>query len=433
MIGIGAIFAAFLVMLTLMFLSIPVAVAILAVGAFGGYLVYGMPLVQTMGGVVWSALNHPAMTAIPLFMLMGELLLRGGIADRMFAALAAWLGRLPGGLLHTNIGTCALFAATSGSSVATAASVGTVALPALCERNYPIRPALGTLAAGGTLGILIPPSVNLLVYGALANVSVGQLFIAGIVPGIALTLLFSLYIGIAYPKAGRQKAASRIPANEKRRLLLHLVPPAVIFGIVMGSIYGGFATPTESAALGVLAALFFVWLNGRLNWTLLENCFIQSARTTGMVFLVIVCALLLNVTLSMTGGTQAVTRWVTSLGLSQTAFLLLLVAFYVVLGMFMDAMSMLVLTVPVAVPMVNVLQVDPVWFGIFVVVMCEIGLVTPPVGMNLFVVQGVRKGGPFNDVIRGALPFVVIMIAFTGLLILIPEIATALPHLALQQ
>jgi tripartite ATP-independent transporter DctM subunit len=201
----------------------------------------------------------------------------------------------------------------------------------------------------------------------------------------------------------------------------------------MGSIYGGFATPTESAALGVLAALFFVWLNGRLNWTLLENCFTQSARTTGMVFLVIVCALLLNVTLSMTGGTQVVTRWVTSLGLSQTAFLLLLVAFYVVLGMFMDTISMLVLTVPVAVHMVTVLQVDPVWFGIFVVVMCEIGLVTPPIGMNLFVVQGIRKGGPFNDVIRGALPFVVIMIAFTGLLILIPEIATALPDLASQQ
>ncbi len=157
MIGIGAIFAAFLAMLALMFLSMPVAVAILTVGAFGGYLVYGMPLVQTMGGVVWSTLNNPAMTAIPLFMLMGELLLRGGIADRMFAALAAWLGWLPGGLLHTNIGTCALFAATSGSSVATAATVGTVALPALGKRNYPIRPTLGTLAAGGTLGILIRP------------------------------------------------------------------------------------------------------------------------------------------------------------------------------------------------------------------------------------------------------------------------------------
>lgn len=429
--SISVIFIGFLIMLALMFLSMPVAVSILTVGGIGGYLAYGMPLVETMGGVVWGTLNNPVMTAIPLFMLLGELLLRGGIADRMFDALAVWLGRLPGGLLHTNIGTCALFSATSGSSVATAATVGTIALPALKERDYPVRPALGTLAAGGTLGILIPPSVNLLVYGSLANVSVGQLFIAGILPGILLTLLFSVYVAFLYPKAGRNSAALEVTKAEKRRLLRHLIPPAVIFGTVMGSIYGGFATPTESAALGVMVAFYFVWKGGRLNWELLENCFIQSARTSGMVILVIVCALLLNVTLSMTGGTQAVTRWVTELGLSQTALLLLLVVFYVILGMFMDAMSMLVLTVPIAVPMVTTLGVDPVWFGVFVVVMCEIGLITPPVGMNLFVVQGVRKGGgDFNDVIRGAMPFVFIMVAFAALLVAFPDIALLLPNLA---
>ncbi|HSF64434.1 MAG TPA: TRAP transporter large permease subunit [Paracoccaceae bacterium] len=425
--SITVIFAGFLVMLLLMFLSMPVAVAILSVGAVGGYMAYGLPLVETMGGVVWGTLNNPVMTAIPLFMLLGELLLRGGIADKMFDALAVWLGRLPGGLLHTNIGTCALFSATSGSSVATAATVGTIALPALAERDYPVRPSLGTLAAGGTLGILIPPSVNLLVYGSLANVSVGQLFIAGILPGIILTLLFSLYIMVAYPDAGRKGPPIVVPAAEKRRLLRHLIPPAVIFGIVMGSIYGGLATPTESAALGVLAALGFVWHNGRLNGTLLMHCFTQSARTTGMVILVIVCALLLNVTLSMTGGTQAVTRWVSSLGLGQTTLLLLLVLFYVILGMFMDAMSMLVLTVPIAVPMVTALGVDPIWFGIFIVVMCEIGLITPPVGMNLFVVQGIRKDkGSFNDVVQGSVPFVLIMIGFAGLLILWPDMALML-------
>lgn len=429
--SITVIFSGFLVMLFLMFLSMPVAVSILAVGGVGGYLAYGMPLVETMGGVVWGTLNNPVMTAIPLFMLLGELLLRGGIADRMFDTLAVWLGRLPGGLLHTNIGTCALFSATSGSSVATAATVGTIALPALGEREYPVRPALGTLAAGGTLGILIPPSVNLLVYGSLANVSVGQLFIAGILPGILLTLLFSAYVAVSYPDAGRNSNVPDVSKAEKRRLLKHLIPPAVIFGIVMGSIYGGLATPTESAALGVMAAFYFVWKGGRLSWHLLENCFIVSARTSGMVILVIVCALLLNVTLSMTGGTQAVTRWVTGLGLSQTTLLLLLVVFYVILGMFMDAMSMLVLTVPIAVPMVTALGVDPVWFGVFVVVMCEIGLITPPVGMNLFVVQGVRKGGgDFNDVIRGATPFVFIMIVFAGLLVAFPQIAMLLPDMA---
>ncbi|OWV37140.1 TRAP transporter large permease [Mameliella alba] len=432
--SISVIFGGFVVMLVLMFLSMPVAVSILAVGGIGGYMAYGMPLVETMGGVVWGTLNNPVMTAIPLFMLLGELLLRGGIADKMFDALAVWLGRLPGGLLHTNIGTCALFSATSGSSVATAATVGTIALPALGERNYPTRPALGTLAAGGTLGILIPPSVNLLVYGSLANVSVGQLFIAGILPGLLLVVLFSAYIALAYPDAGRDSAVIDVPAAEKRRLLRHLVPPAVIFGIVMGSIYGGLATPTESAALGVMAAFWFVWRNRRLSWDLLVNCFVQSAKTTGMVVLVIVCALLLNVTLSMTGGTQAVTRWVTGLGLSPTSLLLLFVLFYVILGMFMDAMSMLVLTVPIAVPMVVALGIDPIWFGVFVLVMCEIGLVTPPVGMNLFVVQGVRKGGgDFNDVVRGALPFVMIMVVFAALLILVPDIALLLPSLSAGQ
>ena len=421
----------FLIMLLLIFLSIPVAVAILAVGGVGGYLAYGMPLVETMGGVIWGTLNNPVMTAIPLFMLLGELLLRGGIADKMFDALAVWLGRLPGGLLHSNIATCALFSATSGSSVATAATVGTIALPALEEKQYPVQPSLGTLAAGGTLGILIPPSVNLLVYGSLANVSVGQLFLAGVIPGLILTLLFMLYVALRYPNAGRNDAVLTVSFAEKRRLLKHLVPPGVIFGIVLGAIYGGWATPTESAALGVVVAFFFVWRSGKLNWQLLENCFIQSARTSGMVILVIVCALLLNVTLSLTGGTQAITKWITELGLSATSLLLLLVVFYVLLGMFMDAMSMLVLTVPIAIPMVTVLGIDPVWFGVFIVVMCEIGLITPPVGMNLFVVQGVRKGGDFNDVVRGAMPFVLIMLLFAGLLILLPQLALYLPTLSL--
>jgi len=419
----------FVAMLALMFLSLPVAFAILLVGTLGGYLAFGMPLVEMMGGVVWGTLNNPVMTAIPLFMLLGELLLRGGIADRMFDVLAAWLGRLPGGLLHSNIGTCALFSATSGSSVATAATVGTIALPTLAARGYPMPAALGSLAAGGTLGILIPPSVNLLVYGSLANVSVGQLFIAGVLPGLLLTGLFSLYILFAHRDAGARDPATRLPLREKVALLRFLVPPGVIFLVVMGSIYGGLATPTESAALGVIAALYFVWRQRRLTLSLLEHCFRQAARTTGMVVLVIVCALLLNVTLSMLGTTQAVTQWVGSLGLDAYLLLALLVAFYVVLGMFMDAMSMLVLTVPVAVPMVVAVGVDPVWFGIFIVVMCEIALITPPVGMNLFVVQGLRRdGGSFADVVRGSLPYVFIMLAFVAMLIVWPQIALWLPE-----
>jgi tripartite ATP-independent transporter DctM subunit len=221
---------------------------------------------------------------------------------------------------------------------------------------------------------------------------------------------------------------AQIPLKDKIRALRHLVPPALIFIVVMGSIYGGLATPTESAALGVMMALIILWRAGRLNRVLLEHAFIQSARTSGMVILIIVCALLLNVTLSMTGATQAITQWISGLGLGTYTLFILLVLFYVLLGMFMDAMSMLVLTVPIALPMVVAVGIDPVWFGIFIVVMCEIALITPPVGMNLFVVQGLRKdGGSFNDIVKGSFPYVIIMIFFTAALILWPSIALWLP------
>ncbi|OBY59303.1 TRAP transporter large permease [Pseudomonas sp. AU12215] len=426
LVGIG-----FALMLLLMFLSIPVAVAIIAVGALGGYLLFGPAMVEMMGGVLWTSLNNPSMLAIPLFMLLGELLLRGGMADRMYEALSVWMGRLPGGLLHANIASCALFSATSGSSVATAATVGTIALPALSARHYPVRPSLGSLAAGGTLGILIPPSVNMLVYGSLANVSVGQLFSAGVIPGLLLTLCFSLYIFIAHRRVGEQVSEiSRVPLRVKLSMLRHLLAPLIIFGVVMGSIYGGLATPTESAALGLTIALVLVTINGRLSIDLLINCAMQAARTTGMVIIVLTCALMLNVTMAMVGVAQTITEWVASLGLNQLSLLLLLIVFYLLLGMFMDAMSMLVLTVPIAVPMVLAVGVDPIWFGIFIVLMCEIALIHPPLGMNLFVVHGVRRdGGSFNDVIMGSLPYVFVMIGFTLLTIAFPALVTWLPTL----
>lgn len=427
--SIGIVFIGFAAMLVLMFLSFPVAVAIITVGAFGGYLLYGAPLVDMMGGVIWQSVNSPAILAIPLFMLLGELLLRGGIADRMYDAMAVWLARLPGGLLHSNIATSTLFSATSGSSVATAATVGTIALPALRQYKYPIRPALGSLAAGGTLGILIPPSINLLVYGSLANASVGQLFAGGLVPGLLLAFCFSLYIFIAHRNAGAEATdLVDMPFRQKLALGKHLIPPFVIFTVVMGSIYGGLATPTESAAIGVVVSMAFVALNGRMSIHFLIECSIQAARTSGMVIIVLVCALLLNVTISMTGAAQAMTQWIASLGLGQIELLFALLVFYVLLGTFMDAMSMLVLTVPVVIPIVVSVGIDPIWFGIFIVLMCEIALITPPVGMNLFVVHGVRTdGGGYSDVIWGSFPYVIVMIAFTILLMFFPDIVMWLP------
>tara|TARA_R110000868_G_scaffold106340_10_gene291726 strand:- start:2395 stop:3696 length:1302 start_codon:yes stop_codon:yes gene_type:complete len=426
--NIGVVGLGFVAMLSLMFLSFPVAVAIVGVGAFGGYLFFGTPMVDMMGGVIWTSLNSPSILAIPLFMMLGELMLRGGIADRMYDALAVWLNRLPGGLLHTNIATCALFSATSGSSVATAATVGTIALPALEARGYRPGPSLGSLAAGGTLGILIPPSINLLVYGSLANVSVGQLFAAGLVPGIMLAGLFSLYI-LLFQGHNSQVESEPVPLRVKLAYLRFLFPPLLIFGIVMGSIYGGYATPTESAAIGVVVALLIIAINRRLSLQLLINCSMQAARTTGMTVIVLACALLLNVTISMLGATQAVTQWVATFDLGQVGLICVLIIFYLLLGMFMDAMSMLVLTVPITVPLVMSVGVDPIWFGIFIVLMCELALITPPVGMNLFVVQGIRTdGGSFSDVINGSVPYVLIMIAFTILLLFVPQIALWLPQ-----
>jgi tripartite ATP-independent transporter DctM subunit len=429
--SVAAVLIGFAAMMALLLLSFPIAVIMVVIGVIGGLMLFGWPLVESMGPVIWGVQNENILTAIPLFVLLGELLLRSGLADKMYGALALWLGRLPGGLLHTNIGCCALFAATSGSSVATAATVGTVALPALGARGYTPSRSLGSLAAGGTLGILIPPSVNLLVFGSLANVSIGRLFIAGIIPGVLLTLLFMLFIaGESLVRRGQGEGDRHevLPLSERISALRHLIPPAVIFLIVMGSIYLGIATPTESAALGVVVALLFVWGEGRITLAFLDQCFRQTARTTGMILLIITAAFMLNVTLALGGVAQTMTEWVASFGLSATGLLLALIVFYLFLGMFMDVLSMQVLTIPVALPIVTAVGVDPIWFGIFIVLMCELGMITPPVGMNLYVVQGVRSdGGPFRDVVMGAIPYAVIMILFTVLLILAPQIVLWLP------
>ena len=425
---IAAVFIAFIAMIAMMLIGIPIAVAMALVGVLGGLAAFGMPFIDSIAPVIWGVQNENLLTSIPLFVLLGEILLRSGIADRMYVALSAWLGHLPGGLLHTNIGCCALFAATSGSSVATAATIGTVALPSLHARGYPMREALGSLAAGGTLGILIPPSVNMIVYGSLTNNSIGKLFIAGIIPGLLLTLCFMAWIFVSALARKDSRREVLPPLAERLRTLIFLVPPAVVFGIVMGSLYFGIATATESAALGVIVALFFAWRAGRLTREVLETCFMQTARISGMILLIITAAFILNLAISLNGVAEAMTRWVSSFGFSGTVMILILILFYLVLGMFMDVLSMQVATIPITYPIVVALGIDPIWYGIFIVLMCELGLITPPVGMNLFVVHGIRpdKGG-IEDAIWGALPYAVIMILFTLLLLAAPGLATWLP------
>jgi C4-dicarboxylate transporter DctM subunit len=428
--SISTITIAFFVALTLLLVSVPVAVTLAGAGLVGGLAMIGAPMIQSLGSVIWGVQNENTLTAIPLFILLGELLLRTGLADRMYGSLALWVGRLPGGLMHTNITACALFAATCGSSVATSATVGTVALPAMRERGYDMGRALGSLAAGGTLGILIPPSVAMLVYGSITNNSVGQLFIAGVIPGILLTLLFMGWIAIdSMRRNGSTRPEQAVPMSEKIRQSWHLIPPFLIFGVVMGSIYAGIATPTESAALGVLMALALAPLFGSLGWRALNQAFRNTAALTGMISLIIAAAFILNVTLNALDVPQMLSRAVIAIGVTPTTFILVLIVFYIILGMFLEVLSMQVTTIPIVYPIAVALGIDPIWFGVFIVLMSEIALITPPVGMNLYVVQGIRSdGGPIGDVIRGIWPYVTMLILFTLLMWFVPQIVTWLPQ-----
>ncbi|MEM6487954.1 MAG: TRAP transporter large permease [Pseudomonadota bacterium] len=420
----------FLIMLGLMFIGLHVGVAMLACGILGALVYFGPPVLLSFGTNLWSVMNDFLLTTIPLFVLLGELLLRSGITKNMYDSLSDWLSRLPGGLLHTNIGACSMFAAVSGSSVATAATIGTVALDEFKRRSYSEPLVLGTIAAGATLGILIPPSVNLIIYGALTNTSIGQLFAAGIVPGLLLTALFMAVI--ASVALIRPSVAERVtvapPRAERLRRLRHLAPPLGIFVVVMGAIYGGWATPTEAAALSVVLAFALAAVNGTLSFAMLHEAFVATTRTSAMLIFIIAAAFFLNFIVGILGVPQAMTNYVASLGLGPTEILWLLVLFYLVLGCFLETLSMMVGTIPVVMPVILHLGIDPVWFGIFLVIMMELALITPPVGMNLYVVQGVRGRGQLSDVYRGIAPFVVAMLAMVALIILIPEIVMLVPE-----
>jgi C4-dicarboxylate transporter DctM subunit len=429
MIDPGTVAIGFLIMPGLRSVGMPVAVALFATGAIGALSFLGTPILMEFGNTLWGALNNFILTAIPLFILMGEILLRAGVTERMYVALSDWLNPLPGGLLHTNLGACALFAAVSGSSVATAATIGTVASPAFKRRRYNERLVLGSIASGATLGILIPPSVNMIIYGAITNTSIGDLFIAGIVPGLLLAGMFMLVIAVACTIrpawAGIDEPSA--PLRERLRRLRDLLPPAFIMLVVMGGIYLGWATPTEAAALGVLASVLLAALFRKLSFAILHAAFQATVRTTGMILLLIATAFFLNLVIAVLGIPQAMTNFVTSIGATPTQTIFFVVLFYVALGCFLETLSMMIATVPIIVPIMTHLGFSPVWFGILLVILMEMSLITPPIGMNLYVVQGIRTGGRIQDVIYGVLPFLLAMLALIALVIAYPGLAMWLP------
>lgn len=332
--------------------------------------------------------------------------------------------------MHANIGASALFSATSGSSVATAATVGTVALPQIAKRGYNEPLFLGSIAAGGTLGILIPPSINLVIYGVLTNSSVPKLYLAGILPGLLLATLFMATIVLACvykPVWGGERITASW--SERIRSLVHLLPPMAIFLLVVGSIYAGVATPTEAAALGVFGALILALGYKRLSFAMVREALENTMKSSAMIMLIVVAASFLNFVMSATGLTTALTDAITGLGFSPLVMLLLLVVFYLVLGCFMETLSMMITTIPIVAPVMIALGFDPIWLGITIIVLVEAALITPPVGLNLFVVQSLRTSGSMTPVIVGALPFVMAMMLLLVLLTLFPSIALWLPKL----
>lgn len=419
------------VLLVLLVLSVPVAAALVVLGLTLDQVFAAFPLYRAMGEVLWSGSQDFILIAIPFFILLGEILVRAGVAENTYKTLDNWLSRLPGGLIHANIGTAALFSATSGSSVATAATVGTVALPQARKLGYDERLFAGSIAAGGTLGIMIPPSINLIIYGFLTETSIPRLFAAGLVPGLLLALLFMasvVVIALISPKLAGPPARA-VDWATRWRTMVHLLPVLLLFVVIIGSIYAGIATPTEAAALGVIAALALAAFNRRLTLGMLRAAVEGTVRTTAMIMLIILAANFLNFVLASVGLADELTAFLSSLGLSGLGTLLVVVLVYLVLGFFVETLSLMVITIPIVAPIVFNLGYDPVWFGVLLILLIEMALITPPIGLNLYVVQGVRGGGSLNDVMVGAIPFVLIMLAMAALLIALPDLALWLPEL----
>ena len=394
----------------------------------GMQLFSSRPAGDAMAVTVWGSASSWTLTALPLFIWMGEILFRTRLSQDMFKGLAPWMQSLPGRLLHTNVMGCALFAAVSGSSAATCATIGKMSLPELARRGYPDAISIGSLAGAGTLGLLIPPSIIMIVYGVSADVSIAQLFIAGIVPGIVLAALFSGYIALWALRHPQQVPApdARPTLAEKFAASRSLIPVVLLIGAVLGSIYAGIATATEAAAVGVVGALALSAAQGSLDWRTFRDSLMGGTRLYCMIALILAGAAFLTLSMGYIGLPRHLAEWIASLGLSRWQLIVALTLFYVILGCFLDGISMVVLTMGVIMPTVAKAGIDPLWFGIFIVLVVEMAQITPPVGFNLFVLQGMTRR-EIGWIARVTFPFFVLMVAAVALIYAFPGIATWLP------
>ncbi|MGA1271643.1 MAG: TRAP transporter large permease [Burkholderiaceae bacterium] len=394
----------------------------------GMQLFVSRPAGDAMAVTIWGSSSSWTLTALPLFIWMGEILFRTRLSEDMFKGLAPWLQGLPGRLLHTNVVGCAIFAAVSGSSAATCATIGKMTLPELARRGYPEPMVIGTLAGSGTLGLLIPPSIIMIVYGVAAEVSISKLFIAGVFPGVLLSVLFSGYIifwSLRHPEL-IPHADSRPSLTDKIRASSSLIPVLMLISAVLGSIYAGIATATEAAALGVVGALLLSLLQGSLTWASFKEALLGATRLYCMIALILAGAAFLTLSMGYIGLPRHLAEWIGVLGLTRFELVVALMVFYMLLGCFLDGISMVVLTMGVIMPTVQAAGIDPIWFGIFIVFVVEMAQITPPVGFNLFVLQGMT-GRQLTYVAKVTLPFFGLMIIALLILYVVPELATWLP------
>lgn len=381
---------------------------------------------------VWNVFNTFTLTAIPLFILLGEVLVASGLAGGVYKALSPLFARVRGGLLHTNIVVCALFGAVSGSSLSVAAAVGSVAYPELTRRGYKRRAVIGSLAGGGTLGLLIPPSLSLLIFGALTETSIGQLFLAGVLPGLLAAALFMGWIAFS---AWRDPSIApdtgeRVPWGETLRSVLSVWPIVVLIAAVLGSLFAGLATPTESAAVGAAAAIVLGFTRGHLTVGKLVRAFGSTALTFAVIAFVFMGAVVLAQSISILQLPQKLLEAIAELGVPAAATLAVVVLLYLLLGLFFDGLSMMIMTLPIVFPLLTGVGYDPVWVGVMVTLMIEVGMLTPPVGMNLFVLVGItRQEATIGEAARGAFPYWLLLLVTLVLLTLVPGLATALPEM----
>ena len=407
-----------------------VGFALFMVG-FAGLTLFGsLPAGYNMASSVWATVGKWEYVALPMFILMGEILYRSGISEKLFKALVPWLYRLPGGLLLMNIISCTLFAAVSGSSAATTATVGRITLAELDKLGYDRKIAMGSLAGAGTLGFLIPPSLIMIVYAIMAEVSIGKMFMAGILPGLLLASVYASYIiyrGIRNPEIAPRLQESYSWA-ERFSSIKDLVPTFLLIVLVLGSIYAGVATPTEAAALGVFGATLFAFINRQMNGKILFTCLKSAVKTNCMIMLIVMGAGFLSRVMGFLGIPAALTQGILTLHLSPYLLMLLLGCVYILLGCLLDGFSIVLMTLPIALPMVMAAGFDPIWFGIYLILMVEVSQITPPVGFNLFVIQGLTDE-PIVKIARYALPFFFLMLLTTVILTIFPRIALFLPNL----